>query len=66
MRSKIAMFAVLSLAAVFAVVGPSDVAVAEQVPATDGEDGSHDEGYEGKTCPSKERKTASATAEFAV
>jgi len=56
-------FAVLALAAVFALVTPMDVAVAQTssdaVPDGDGEykDGEH----EGKSCPSKEGKMQNTT-----
>ena len=50
MDSKIAMFAVLAFAAVFAMMTPMDFAVAESTTATpdgEGEDGEH----KGKSCP---------------
>ncbi len=58
MKKTTMVFAVLALAAVFALVTPMDVAVAQTsnnaVPDGDGEykDGEH----EGKSCPSKEGK----------
>jgi len=56
-------FAVLALAAVFALVTPMDVAVAQTSDAMS--DGSDSEEYkdgehkEGKSCPNKERKMQS-------
>ena len=52
-------FAVLALAAVFALVTPMDVAVAQTSNAMpDGDDGEYKDGEhkEGKSCPNKERK----------
>ena len=57
MKSQIAMFAILSFAAIFAMLTPFDVAVAETNAVPDG-DGEYEEGHEGKSCPSKEKKTA--------
>jgi len=67
MDSKIVMFTVLALASVFALMAPLDVAVAQTtdiIPDGDGEykDGSH----EGKSCPSKEKKTESLTSGFNI
>ena len=57
MKYTVALFAVLAFAAIFAMVTPMDVAVAQPSAMSDGEykDGDHD----GKSCPSKEKKTAS-------
>ena len=55
MNKTITVFAVLTLAAVFSLVTPMDVAVAQTSDAMpDGEykDGEH----EGKSCPNKEKK----------
>ena len=57
MNSQVALFAVLAFAAVFTMATPIDYAMAESVPMPDGE-GSEGE-HEGKSCPSKEKKTAS-------
>jgi hypothetical protein len=58
MKKTTMAFAVLALAAVFALVTPMDVAVAQTssnaVPDGDGE--YKDGEYEGKSCPSKEGK----------
>ena len=57
MDSKIAMFSILALAAIFAMALPMDSAVAQTSdvsPDGEGEDGKH----EGKSCPFK-NKTAS-------
>ena len=50
-------FAVLALAAIFALVTPMDVAVAQTSSAMPDGDGEYKDGeYEGKSCPSKEGK----------
>jgi hypothetical protein len=51
-------FAILALAAVFSLVTPMDVAVAQTSNAMpDGDDGEYKDGErEGKSCPSKEGK----------
>lgn len=50
-------FIVLALAAVFALVTPMDVAIAQTSNVTPDDDGEYKDGeYEGKSCPSKERK----------
>ena len=52
-------FTVLALAAVFALVTPMDVAVAQTSAVPDG-DGEYKDGeHEGKSCPNKERKMQS-------
>ena len=57
MNSHVTLFAVLAFAAIFAMVSPMDFAMAESISTPDGEGG--DGEYEGKSCPSKERKSAS-------
>jgi len=53
-------FAVLALAAVFALVTPMDVAVAQTNNAMPDGDGEYKDGEnEGKSCPSKEGKVQS-------
>ena len=54
-------FAVLALAAVFALASPFDVAVAQTSDAMpDGEGGEYKDGdREGKSCPFKDKKSAS-------
>jgi len=52
-------FAVLALAAVFALVTPMDVAVAQMDIMPDG-DGEYKDG-EGKSCPNKEKKMQNTT-----
>ena len=56
MDTKVVMFAVLSLAAVFTMVGPTDYVTVQALEAMpdggDYKDGEH----EGKSCPSKEKK----------
>lgn len=58
MKYTVALFAVLAFAAIFAMT-TMDVAVAQSssaMPDGDYKDGDHD----GKSCPSKEKKTASS------
>ena len=52
------VFAVLALAAVFSLVTPMDVAVAQTSNAMPyGDDGEYNDGErEGKSCPNKEKK----------
>lgn len=58
MKYTVALFTVLAFAAVFAMVTPMDVAVAQ--PSSAMPDGEYKDGdHEGKSCPSKEKKTAS-------
>lgn len=57
MDSKIAIFSILALAAIFAMALPMDTAVAQTsdvYPDGEGEDGEH----EGKSCPFKNKKTS--------
>lgn len=56
--SKIAMFSILAMAAIFAMALPMDSVYAQTSDiSTDGEDGEH----EGKSCPSK-NKTSSVNS----
>lgn len=58
MKYAVALFTVLAFAAIFAMVTPMDVAVAQ--PSNTMSDGEYKDGdHEGKSCPSKEKKTAS-------
>jgi len=61
MNKTTTAFAVLALAAIFSLVTPMDVAVAQTGNAMpDGEGGEYKDGdHEGKSCPSKERKAQS-------
>ena len=55
MDSKIALFSILALAAIFAMALPMDSVYAQTGDASpDDDDGEH----EGKSCPSKDKKTA--------
>ena len=55
-------FTVLALAAVFALVTPMDVAVAQTSDAVPDGDGEYKDGeHEGKSCPSKEGKMLNTT-----
>ena len=57
MDSKITMFSILVISAIFAMGLPMDSAFAQ--PSVDGEGEYKDGEHEGKSCPSKEKKTAS-------
>ena len=62
MDSKIAMFSILALAAIFAMALPMDTAVAQTSDVSpDGEGEYKDGNHEGKSCPLK-NKTASVNA----
>ena len=55
-------FTVLALAAVFALVTPMDVAVAQTSNAVPDGDGEYKDGeHEGKSCPNKEGKMQNTT-----
>lgn len=57
MKYTAALFTVLAFAAIFAMVTPIDIAVAQSsnaIPDGEYKDGDH----EGKSCPSKDNKTA--------
>ena len=55
-------FAVLGFAAIFALVTPMDVAVAQTSNAVPDGDGEYKDGeHEGKSCPSKEGKMQKST-----
>ena len=57
MNKTTVVFTVLALAAVFALVTPMDVAVAQTSNAVPDGDGEYKDGErEGKSCPSKEAK----------
>ena len=60
MDSKIVMFSVLVLAAIFAMALPMDTAFADVSP--DGEGENKDGEYKGKSCPFKDKKRASVNA----
>ncbi len=60
MDSKIAMFSILALAAIFAMALPMDSAVAQTSDISpDGEGEYKDGDHEGKSCPFKDKKRAS-------
>ncbi len=62
-NSKIAIFSILALAAIFAMVLPMDSAVAQTSDiSTDGEGEYKDGDHEGKSCPFKDKKSASVNA----
>ncbi len=67
MNSKIAMFSVLALAAIFAMILPMDSAVAQTSDiAPDGEGEYKDGEHEGKSCPFKDKKRASVNADLNI
>ncbi|GEM_PF-2799591 len=62
MDTKIAMFSILALAAIFAMALPMDTALAQTTDVSpDGEGEYKDGDHEGKSCPFK-NKTASVNA----
>jgi len=65
MDSKIVMFSILALAAIFAMALPMDSAVAQtSYVSPDGEEG--DGEHEGKSCPFKDKKRASVNADLNI
>jgi len=67
MDTKIAMFSILALAAIFAMILPMDAAVAQSPEiSTDGEGEYKDGGHEGKSCPFKDKKRASIDADLTI
>ncbi len=67
MNSKIAMFSVLALAAIFSMLLPMDSAVAQTSDITpDGEGEYKDGDHEGKSCPFKDKKRASVNADLNI
>ena len=60
MDSKIVMFSVLILAAIFAMALPMDTAVAQTSDVSPDGEGEYKDGeHEGKSCPFKDKKWAS-------
>ena len=67
MNSTIAMFSVLALAAIFAMLLPMDSAVAQTSDVSpDGEGEYKDGDHEGKSCPFKDKKRASVNADLNI
>ncbi len=67
MNSKIAMFSVLALAAIFAMLLPMDSAVAQTSDISPDGEGEYKEGeHEGKSCPFKDKKKASVNADLNI
>lgn len=65
MKYTVTLFTVLAFAAIFAMVPPVDVAVAQ--PSSAMPDGEYKDGdHEGKSCPSKEKKTASSDVDLNI
>ena len=60
MNSKITSFSILALAAIFAMALPLDYALAQNSDVSpDSEGESRDGDHEGKSCPFKDKKSAS-------
>jgi hypothetical protein len=67
MDSKIAMFSILALTAIFAMALPMDSAVAQTSDISpDGEGEYKDGDHEGKSCPFKDKKRASVNADLNI
>ncbi len=67
MDSKIAMFSILAIAAIFAMALPMDSAVAQTSDISpDGEGEYKDGDHEGKSCPFKDKKRASVNADLNI
>jgi hypothetical protein len=67
MNSKIAMFSVLALAAIFAMLLPMDSAVAQTSDISPDGEGEYKEGeHEGKSCPFKDKKRASVNTDLNI
>jgi len=67
MDSKIAMFSILALAAIFAMVLPMDTAVAQSSEISPDGEGEYKDGErEGKSCPFKDKKKASVNADLNI
>jgi hypothetical protein len=67
MNSKIAMFSVLALAAIFAMLLPMDSAVAQTSEISPDGEGEYKDGeHEGKSCPFKDKKRASVNADLNI
>ncbi len=67
MNSKIAMFSVLALAAIFAMLVPMDSAVAQTSDISPDGEGEYKDGeHEGKSCPFKDKKRASVNADLNI
>lgn len=56
MDSKIVIFAVLSLAVIFALVTPIETAVAQDTESNSDDKYKEEAHHDGKSCPSKEKK----------
>ena len=67
MNSKIAMFSILALAAIFAMLLPMDSAVAQTSDISPDGEGEYKDGeHEGKSCPFKDKKRASVNADLNI
>lgn len=67
MNSKIVLFTVLAVAAVFAMISPIDYAVAQTSDSMPDGEGEYKDGeHEGKSCPNKERKNASTNTGLGI
>ncbi len=67
MDSKIAMFSILAIAAIFAMALPMDSAVAQTSDISPDDEGEYKDGdHEGKSCPFKDKKRASVNADLNI
>jgi len=67
MDSKIAMFSILALAAIFAMALPMDTAVAQSSEISPDGEGEYKDGeHEGKSCPFKDKKRASVNVDLNI
>ncbi|MDH3656911.1 MAG: hypothetical protein OEM77_02090 [Nitrosopumilus sp.] len=68
MDSKIAMFSILALAAIFAMMLPMDSAIAQTSNVSPNGEGEYKDGErkEGKSCPFKDKKNASVNTDLNI
>lgn len=66
MNSKIALFLVFAVASIIAMITPIEYALAQSSDSTYGEKGEYKGEHEGKSCPSKEKKSASTKNNFEI
>ena len=67
MDSKIAMFSILALAAIFAMALPMDTAIAQTSDVSPDSEGEYKDGdREGKSCPFKDKKSSSVDVDLNI
>jgi len=68
MDSKITMFSILALAAIFAMMLPMDSAIAQTSNVSPDGEGEYKDGErkEGKSCPFKDKKNASVNTDLNI